>query len=615
MNKRFTCISLFLPGLDQKKLSADARGKRRRPDIQIYVPKGKLQEKDSEDVPSEIAHDDADSEFSPDPPEQSEDEVLSPSGSHRRKVDIIKAKDRKMCITLVNDDHSCPKAEEPGTGFLKTMIFERGGSGLPSGDSSNVSPGDYSLGVSDSFSREMGYTSGRGEKSKDKPGRGSKTADRPRFEASSVENSTELSDSQSKPGQDSPSSKSKRYSLAKRKQRNGNGSGGNGTGENDVAGKNTGGKNSEADADSDLQLDEIDALAPRVLDWSEEVERELGNEDEDVANESNVKSSSQKARGKAHHAQRGSGRKGDQTANRREGSGKQANKDVPERQPRGKMQAQKPTLGSADRRSSFDSLTRHPRDGSRHLHGDSDAESDITDHQGKRKNRRRRERKRTRSGPGNSDIKETGGLKVTVDHNERQVEVEGRHYRKRSDQDVDGSREHISSDSEFVHSPKGGGILHISMASDLHGNRGGHSHRHDRRHDERQRSHEHLPPRGDKRAPRSAREGSRGGGGQRTLFDPSNPLKPIIIQPAGPKLQMKDSGQSSPHMPIPYESYGQPYPTGPPYQGYGRGYPEAQYPQYPVGNPDQYYYSYPGMFEESSHCRDDTYAKDPYYHR
>ena len=128
------------------------------------------------------------------------------------------------------------------------------------------------------------------------------------------------------------------------------------------------------------------------------------------------------------------------------------------------------------------------------------------------------------------------------------------------------------------------------------------------------------------------------GGRQKTLFDPNNPSKPILIEEAKPKLDFKDpdsmydSSPQSPSYPPNAQSpnllsghplnpqhvypagtpnYGQMYPPG---YGYGYGMPPPHLMGFPRGGmmpppgPEGMYYGYP------PHARDwNMYRDDPYY--
>lgn len=158
-------------------------------------------------------------------------------------------------------------------------------------------------------------------------------------------------------------------------------------------------------------------------------------------------------------------------------------------------------------------------------------------------------------------------------------------------------------------------------------------------------------PRHDFHEPHSGRDVPRGrgigrarqdsGSGRKTLFDPKNPSKPIVISEGKPQLEFKDTDEysSSPQSPqqyppippgrgpgmYPYGPYGTPgygygYPVSPPFTPHGMVPPGMgppgmgmMPPPPPPMSAEGMFYGYPPPYQDSGPYQDDVYARDPYY--
>lgn len=110
------------------------------------------------------------------------------------------------------------------------------------------------------------------------------------------------------------------------------------------------------------------------------------------------------------------------------------------------------------------------------------------------------------------------------------------------------------------------------------------------------------------------------GMGMKVLFDPKNPNKPIVMN-SNSGLKFEDVSPEP-------EEFKRAEPSYPPnYMRmqfgpyYGQGYPPHPIPQYrdgipqPLPHPGYYYHGYPSPHLEGALYQDDTYSRDPYYHR
>ncbi|KAL3856196.1 hypothetical protein ACJMK2_010974, partial [Sinanodonta woodiana] len=154
--------------------------------------------------------------------------------------------------------------------------------------------------------------------------------------------------------------------------------------------------------------------------------------------------------------------------------------------------------------------------------------------------------------------------------------------------------------------PKGGGLLHLPPQSSLNNE----SHHTQERHAEKKHPRD--------RVKEHAREGS--GQGQKVLFDPKNPDKPIVISKSS-KLEFKDEDDPPAHI-TSYPPAAYPRGYGPIYPGYNMGYGQGNpyervQPHHGITIPmdGPYGYSYPmPPYPEPGVYPDDTYTKDPCYH-
>ncbi|XP_041347433.1 telomerase-binding protein EST1A-like [Gigantopelta aegis] len=217
-----------------------------------------------------------------------------------------------------------------------------------------------------------------------------------------------------------------------------------------------------------------------------------------------------------------------------------------------------------------------------------------TDHERREKpeyygslSRNERRRRNRRNSHGEPAAAASQGLKVTVDRNERHV-------------NVSGTRDKLlyeKSSSDEVYHP--GGLLHLPLRNP--------SSAHQAR-DEPDvglsRSHHMKNP----YAPDADSE--------HHLYDPKNPNKPIVI--TNSKLAFQDTGDRN-TPPQEHHPIHQPPPLHPPphpafFPG-PYGYPAIPYPPYPGGlPPPPFVYGFQMPYKECVPFQDDAYAKDPYYH-
>ncbi|XP_033747838.1 LOW QUALITY PROTEIN: telomerase-binding protein EST1A-like [Pecten maximus] len=143
--------------------------------------------------------------------------------------------------------------------------------------------------------------------------------------------------------------------------------------------------------------------------------------------------------------------------------------------------------------------------------------------------------------------------------------------------------------------------------------------------------------------PGSSGNSARGGAGQRRLFDPNNPNKPIMIQDGNKSqnyqeeskpLQFQDVGHDNPTTPTSprgqqppfHQGYPQWDPAAPYFQNYdprlvdtGHGFPQRHPGPHPVplpghpGQPGGYYYPYPVPYRDMAMYPEEMYHRDPYY--
>ncbi|XP_060077389.1 telomerase-binding protein EST1A-like [Ylistrum balloti] len=133
---------------------------------------------------------------------------------------------------------------------------------------------------------------------------------------------------------------------------------------------------------------------------------------------------------------------------------------------------------------------------------------------------------------------------------------------------------------------------------------------------------------------------SRGGAGQRRLFDPNNPNKPIMIQDGNKSqnlhedskpLQFQDvdnpTTPTSPHGPPSFhQAYPPMGPAAPYFQNYdprfvdgGHGFPQRHSGPHPVpisghpGTPGGYYFPYPVPYRDMAMYPEEMYQREPYY--
>lgn len=254
---------------------------------------------------------------------------------------------------------------------------------------------------------------------------------------------------------------------------------------------------------------------------------------------------------------------------------------------------------------------------------------------------RHNERSRNYSGGRGSDNRQYDTNRDNWDDRRQSHRGRGRGFDRRDKDDNRGQRDnrgnrdkfsrerddrHENQDKSNMDSrnghPHGGGILHIPPQATEQDNTSHHV-----PHQRKAGSHEpdhgwgrgHPPERGGSH-PRE-RQHSGSSHRQKTLFDPNNPSKPIVIEEAKPKLEFKDTDSypSSPQSPQYMGSVPPPRPPPDMYgnSGYGQFYPPAygygynmppMMPPHP-GMYDPYgYQMLPEAYRESS-----PYQDDPYY--
>ncbi|XP_053375984.1 telomerase-binding protein EST1A-like isoform X2 [Mercenaria mercenaria] len=247
---------------------------------------------------------------------------------------------------------------------------------------------------------------------------------------------------------------------------------------------------------------------------------------------------------------------------------------------------------------------------------------------------RQNERNRNYSGGRGSDNRQSHSNRDNWDDRKQSHRGRGRGYDRRDrddhnrgQRDDKGNYDKFSRDRDYRHEdqekpneqPHGGGILHIPPQPKEQ-DTGSHPapHRKTGPHEHHGWGRGHTPDRGGSHARERQHSGSHR---QKTLFDPNNPSKPIVIEEAKPKLEFKDndsypsSPQSPQYMgqvpPPPPDMYGNrgygPGPYYPPGYGYGYNMPPMMPP--PPGMYDPYVYQAPPeAYRETS-----PYPEDPYY--
>ena len=214
--------------------------------------------------------------------------------------------------------------------------------------------------------------------------------------------------------------------------------------------------------------------------------------------------------------------------------------------------------------------------------------------------------------------KKGGGLRVTFAHNERQVQTSGSHsdtdkHKQQLSPMARHHRENVPCPNQAERSSvHAGGLLHLPASAMTSDQGQGHIHQ------------GNLPS----PVPVRGRGRGRGRASHRTLYDPNNPTKPRHVPQNTQQLHFHDpyDQQGSPEAYSPHYSQADAY-----YQGMARppavagsyqaGYEQSFQQEYtvtgsPHGQGDGYGYRYPMTYhQEGGHLPDDTYTRDPYYHR
>ena len=249
--------------------------------------------------------------------------------------------------------------------------------------------------------------------------------------------------------------------------------------------------------------------------------------------------------------------------------------------------------GARGNRDYDDSGLRERSDSKDSVHSN----SSQSDRQG-RKKYQQQQRDNSSQEHRNSDDKrdlKKPNLKVTFAQEERQVKIKG----KRRERWDSGTSEDFS-DHEPGHPPRVAGLLHLHNVNIPREPASSQQRRQDGHHPAGA-----FPPPQREHGHRGRGRGRARGNAHRTLFDPNNPHKPLMV----PRLHFQDSSEQ--HSPEFSPGYGDSHYEYPQVHG-GQYHPD--YSSSPHG--DGMYYNYPvPQYCESESYHDDTYSRDPYYHR
>ncbi|KAK3587144.1 hypothetical protein CHS0354_006784 [Potamilus streckersoni] len=422
---------------------------------------------------------------------------------------------------------------------------------------------------------------------------------------------------------------------------------------------------------SDWSIDELEDSTAKILDWNKEVERELALQVQDETQKLNEWFAKQSDENKSFKANPSNWQSPNMTRSldleRQKSEQKpwHADSKQDKNQPRGRKKDRR--RGSLDVRSRDSSVTSvRSVQSVQSVHS---VQSAYGDDDRRRRAGRRRRRKRSGSSSYGDHLQSESSeprninIKVTcADNNKREVMLEdknnnsgrrdggglGRHrrnsygessskveqhqskdkrsqgYQKRSEElnylceqwrksdrshkDKYGKIEHDGRSGQSKETgppPKGGGLLHLPPQSSL-----SESHHIQERHVDKKHSRD--------RVKEHVREGA--GQGQKVLFDPKNPDRPIVISKSS-KLEFKDEDEPQSHI-TSYPPAAYPRGYGPFYPGYSMGYGHGNpygrvQPHLGVAMPldGAYGYGYPMLpYPDPGVYQDDTYTKDPYYH-
>ena len=210
-------------------------------------------------------------------------------------------------------------------------------------------------------------------------------------------------------------------------------------------------------------------------------------------------------------------------------------------------------------------------------------------------------------------------LKVTFAHNERQVKMLGDRDSsgERQDRVYGPSHEHVERHENIRGGGRGGGIIRLPSHQE--------SSAHHRQSGQTQSPSlypvHRSPGTGWAQSPAQGRGRGRGrGGSHRTLYDPNNPTKsttsgaqPLHFHDPHDPQAYQESYQSSSFSPT--DDYYYNYPTQGSVQTVQQSYYDSsEYSSSPQQGDGMFYHYHPA-YMESTACADDTYARDPYYHR
>ncbi|KAK6192689.1 hypothetical protein SNE40_004118 [Patella caerulea] len=323
---------------------------------------------------------------------------------------------------------------------------------------------------------------------------------------------------------------------------------------------------SDMSISSELSIDNFDdeeheAAMQRVLDWGAEVERELSQQVQNEAQKLNEYLESCVAG----YPPQPESPKEPEPADHQHPKGYSS---LPRNDYRGRKKERrrnsKGSHGYGSNRSRDSSLSSNQDDDNFH---------------GERRGRRPKKRHssagaKVRHPSGES---ENLNLKITLGGNERQVKMSTENQQRKNSE----------SHSPQVHS---GGLIRLT------GGNSGPPHPHSQGHGRGRyrESHSDTLPRQQGRG----RAEGRGQGGQRMLFDPNNPKKPIVI--TNSKLKFNDPATSSPTSPETDQAY-----------GYNHGYHDTS-PGYQDNNPQPGYYNY--QQSRSDPRLEGSYDRGPYSH-
>ncbi|XP_071094020.1 telomerase-binding protein EST1A-like [Haliotis cracherodii] len=648
------------PKKSYKRMDNRRRGK--RPDIQIYVPKGRLMEQDTRrgdgcNSPDSVSQPEYESESpystlgrssergyqshrrgsdvtsptSPLPP--------SPRSPSQRKVDLRFGL-RNMQVTVVNEPGEEDKPVEMSRESGKENVKES---------------------YKDNIARERAKERQELLSTLRAARANSETLDSPELSRRlnkpsrlSLSRQNSLADTQSEnenyPDTNDSEMKENVYKSRTSRSRGGGKRGGKRHSFSAMRRQRTGSFSSDVSASSDVSLEEEFQQEPKPLDWVQEMEQELARQVQDEAQRLNDYLEScvagypgdmdqaappePKPKYEKAHPEKASIAKdmirsqefrGRRKERRRRPSGTESRESsvhsnyqdedpwAPRIRPARRHKKRHSSAGSRGKKDKMDNFSDVGTDGSRRRrhdsHGGSSKEGGRRDFYERRHNSheldigsKREGFRRGRHDSYGESPRDNVNIKVTLDRNQRQVKVSGEQTRSESDM----------SSSQHAHS---GGLLHLP----------GHQAKQQEHYQEEQTDAGMMASHHMKNRDQTQDQS------RKMLFDPRNPNKPIVITNSkikGPdKREMASSPQESNRSTPPTTMPQQHPPPQPPqphpqqyYQDYRQGftYPEMPYPGPAYGGMPPHpaaMFGYPQFpFKECGLYTDDTYTRDPYYH-